>query len=187
MKAWFRWLVFATLVFAAFLIYEFFHVKPYLSYSLDFGSVFDAVVLFVVFIMIDYAYSKQSSEKRADTDLLLQLVSDSKASLHNLETTSRWCEQSKALTAAQRTELMIGLRELSNAIHSIEEGLRNCAITAHTVGLEKLKDARSHLNDCLSDTPFPGPYDPGSRARIRLALGALRDELTRVAFAINHR
>lgn len=158
-----------------------------ISYSLDFGSVLDAFVLLVVFILIDYAYSKQSSKKRADTDLLLSIVAEARIELRKVEEKSQSCEQSKPLSPKEQFALTLAERDLSNAVHSIEEALRHCSIDMSKLRFESVKDARVEIKEALTDTPYPGPYDSGSLGRIRTSLKTMRDELTRITFAINHR
>jgi hypothetical protein len=184
---WFNRLIFGTTAVAVVIAYSFYKLKSQISYSLDFGSVLDALVLFVVFIFIDYAYSKQSSEKRADTDLLLSMVDEAKEAFRELQTKSQCCEHAKTLSLPEQRSLTSTQRELSNAVHSMERALGHCGIDAHSLQFDKVKNDREALNESLTDTPYPGPYDAASIVRIRTASKAMRDELTRLAFAINHR
>lgn len=165
----------------------FYKVRCQVTYSLDFGSVLDALVLIFIGVLIEYAYSKQSSDKRADTELLLGIVEEAKIAFRKLVDKSELCETGKQLTKGQQIDLSSAERELSNAVHAIEEALRLCKVTPHKINFEQLKAARSELKDSLTDSPFPGPYDQASRIRIRGAKKTMRVELTRIAFAINHR
>ena len=168
-------------------VFAFCKLRPEISYSLDFGSLVDALVLVFIGVLVEYAYSKQSSDKRADTDLLLGIVEEVKVAFHKLVEKSEFCESGKALTKAQETEITCAERELSNAVHSLEEALRYCKVKLDKLNFEQLKSARSELKDSLTDSPYPGPYDQGARIRIRTAKRVMRDELTRMAFAINRR
>lgn len=182
------WIVLGALgVFTAAVAVAFYRLRCEISYSFDFGSVLDAIALLLVGVLVEYVYLKQSSDKRADTDLLLGIVGEAKVAFGELVDEAEVCESEKALTAEQRVAVTCAERELSNAVHSIEEGLRACSVNLDKLGFEKLKEARAELKDSLTDTPFPGPYDHASRARIRTAMKVMRDELTRIAFAINHR
>lgn len=183
--AWIAFCVLGVVCIAAFC--GFWHVRSQVYYGFDFGSVVDAIALLAVGAFIEYAYLKHSSDKRADTDLLLAILDEAKASLRVLVEKAQPCENGKALTSAQQISLTSAERDLSNCIHSIEEGLRHCKVDLHELGFEKLKDARGALKDGLTDTPYPGPYDSASLVRIRNAFKLMRDELVRVAFAINHR
>jgi hypothetical protein len=169
--------------FAAFWFYK----VPEISYGLDFGSVLDAIALLIVGGLIEYAYLKQSSAKQADTDLLLDVVAEAKNALAGLVKTAEACENVRPLTIKEQIALTCAERELSNAVHSIETGLRHCSASLDKINFEKLKDARSELKDSLTDSPFPGPYTHTSRIRIRAATKVMRDELTRIGFAINRR
>jgi hypothetical protein len=164
-----------------------YRVRSGISYSFDFGSLVDAIVLLVIGVLIEYAYLKQSSDKRADTDLLLGLVAEAKTAFADLVDKAVACEGGKVLNASQQLSLTCAERELSNSVHSVEEGLRHCSITLEDIQFGRVKEARIELKDSLTDTPFPGPYDNSSRVRIRAAMKVMRDELTRLAFAINHR
>lgn len=183
------WIAFCAVVVttAAIISVVIYCFRSKLSYSLDFGSVIDAGVLVILFLFVDYVYSQQSSDRRADTDLLLGLAAEARTAFQALEQQSQACNSAKRLTAPQMISLTKAERDFSNAIHSIEEGCRHCKIERHKVGFESLKDARVSLKDALTDTPFPGPYDSSALARINAASKAVRDELTRIAFAINHR
>jgi hypothetical protein len=164
-----------------------FYKTPIIDYGFDFGSVVDAIALLIVGGLIEYAYSKQSSAKQADTDLLLDIVGEAKAALNGLVKTAEVCEIVRRLTTAEQIALTCAERDLSNAVHSIETGLRHCSVSLDKIKFESLKDARIQLKDSLTDSPFPGPYGQAERIRIRTAIRAMRDELTRVAFAINRR
>ncbi len=177
----------ALALLAGAIFYGFYKVKTNVTYTLDFGSVADAFVLLVVGALVEYAYLKQSSEKSADNDLLLTIVAEAKTAFSKLADLEQNCESGKVLTAQQRRSLTCAEREFSNAVHSVEKALDYCTIDLRSLAFDKLKDARVSLKDCLTDTPFPGPYDPASLVRIRTAFKAMRDELTRIAFAINHR
>lgn len=182
------WVIFIVIAFCAGgAVFEFCKLKSQISYTLDFGSIFDAFVLLLVGALIEYVYLRQSSDKRADTDLLLVVVGDAKAAFCKVEQQEQSCEGNKILTAEERLSLTCAERDLSNAVRSIEVALGHCKVDLQKLRFDKLKDARSELKDSLTDTPFPGPYDPASLVRIRGALRTMRDELTRMAFAINHR
>jgi|SRR5579885_256680 len=156
------------------------------SYSLDFGSVLDAVVLLFVGAFVEYAYSRRSAERRADTDLLLEVVRDARNALSTLTRATHACG-SERLTSAEMKSLTLADRELSNAIRSIEEGLKHCDIDMGTVNFSQLKSVWADLKSVVTDSPYPGPYDAASLGRIRRSLNAVRDELTRIAFTINRR
>ena len=161
--------------------------RSQLSYSVDFGSILDAAVFLLVGAFIEYAYSKQSSDKRADTDLLLEIVQDARNALESLEKASHACGGGEALTSEQRTSLTRSARGLSNAVRSIEQALNHCNADLGKLKFDHVKSASSDLNESLTDTPFPGPYDGMSLSRIGVSFRNMRDELTRIAFAINHR
>jgi hypothetical protein len=189
MKRIAMWIAIALAISAVALVIvkAFLAVKSQVSYTFDFGSVLDAFALLVIGALIEYAYSKRSSDKRADTELLLGLVAEARAALAEVEKKAQVCENERALTPEEQFALTCAERELSNAVHSLEVGLRHCDVTPHALKFDSLKDARLELKDSLTDTPFPGPYDHGSRGRIRSASKTMRDELTRMAFAVNHR
>jgi hypothetical protein len=169
------------------LFFLFCKVKSTIQYGFDFGSALDAIVFLAVGGLLEYAFSKSYSDKRADTELLLNIVGEARAALVALEKVARDCEGGNALTTKQRNTLLGAERDLSNAVHSIEVGFRHCNIKIAALAFDKVKDARMELNDSLTDSPFPGPYDYACIARIRTATKEMRDELTRTAFAINHR
>jgi hypothetical protein len=141
----------------------------------------------VVGALVEYAYLKQSSDKRADTDLLLVVVGEAKVAFGKLEEQEQFCESGKPLTSAQQFSLTRAERELSNAVHSIEMALGHCRTDLQKLGFDRLKIARAELKECLTDTPYPGPYDRASLVAIRTAFKKMRDELTRIAFAVNQR
>jgi hypothetical protein len=184
---WLIWLGFAALALAIGLFFHHAVFTDHFSYSLDFGSLIDAFILLLVFVLIDYAYSRQSSSKKADTDLLLSVVQEAKAAFHHLEAQTRNCESGRALTEDEQVALTCAERELSNSICSIEDSLRYCELDLQKLKFEQLKDARTALKDSLTDSPYPGPYDHASRRLFRSTLRTMRDELTRIAFAINRR
>lgn len=158
------------------------------SPTIDVGNVLNAVAVVAIGILIGYIYEKQSSSRRADTELLLDLVRDASRSFRVLErTSSQLCKSDRKLTEDQQADLVSAERDLSNAIHSIESALVHCGVTLHELDFDKLKDARVTLKDSLTDSPFPGPYDDGSQRGIRASFKTMRDELTRIAFAINRR
>jgi hypothetical protein len=177
----------AVIAFSAFSIYEFVSLRPKISYTVDFGALLDSVVLLAVFIFIDYAYSSKSSKDKADTDLLLTIVSEARFAFRSVEQEAQHCRSGRRLTAPESRALMSAERDLEIALHSVEEALKHCSIDLRDVHFEKVKDAGFELKDSLTDSPFPGPYDAHGLARIRTASRLMRDELTRLAFAINHR
>lgn len=185
------WVAFGILaLFAILTIIWFLYLKctgTEINYGFDFGSVVDAIALAFVAILVDYLYSKRSSDHRADTDLLLECVKDAKEAFRNVVKESHSCESGKQLSKPQRTTLINADRELSNAVHSLEFALSQCSADLNALEFSKLKDARSEIKDSLTDTPYPGPYDATSLSRIRLAQTNMRDQLTRMAFAINRR
>jgi hypothetical protein len=69
-----------------------YHFRGQIYYGFDFGSVIDAVALLFVAFLIELVYSKQSADKRADTDLLLRLVEEARDALTDLEKTAQCCE-----------------------------------------------------------------------------------------------
>jgi hypothetical protein len=163
------------------------HVKSQITYGLDFGSLIDAFALLLIGFFLEFAYLKRSSEKRADTDLLLGIVDDAKSAFRMLTEKAQPYSKGATLNELQKAELLSAEREFSNAVHSIEQALKHCGVDLHRLSFDKLKDARAALKDDLTDTPFPGPYDAASIAQITRSLKATRDELTRMAFAINRR
>ena len=169
--------------------FDFWNLKSHarISYSLDFGSLLDALVLLAVFVLIDYAYLKQSSEKRADTELLLAIVAEARSALHEVEQKSEYYGPSRTLGQKEKLVVTCSQRNFSNAVRSIEHALRHCSIDLSRLKFEEVKDARVEVNESFTDTPYPGPYDPASIGRINRSLTAMRDELTRLTFAINHR
>jgi hypothetical protein len=169
------------------LVFLFSRVKSSIQYGFDFGSALDAIVFLAVGGLIEYAFSKRYSDKRADTDLLLGIVGEAKAALVALEKVALNYETGRTLTSKQQVALICASRDLSNTVHSIEIGLRHCKIRLDALEFDKVKYARLELNESLTDSPFPGPYDHSCIARIRTATKAMRDELTRMAFAVNHR
>ncbi len=187
------WLAFGAVLLAALLLVGwFFYLKcsgTQISYGFDFGSAADAVALAFVALLIDYLYSKRSSDDRADTELLLSCASDAKEAFRNVVKQAQECESGKTLSKQQRSALVNAERELSNAVHSLEVALRQCSADLVKMDFERLKELRAEMKDSLtdSDSPYPGPYDAASISRIRLAQTKMRDELTRIAFAINRR
>jgi hypothetical protein len=182
------WIIVAVIAsISAGVCYEFYQVKSQISYTFDFGSVIDAIALLLVVALVEYAYLKRSSEKRADTDLLLAVVADAKGAFNKLEEKAQCCENGRRLTHPEQVSLNCAERELSNTVLSIEKALGHCNVALDKLDFGRLKDARVALKDSLTDTPYPGPYAGASLVRVRVALMAMRDELTRMAFAINRR
>jgi molecular chaperone DnaK (HSP70) len=116
-------------------------------------------------------------------------VSDAKEAFKQVVHEAQNCNAAKPLTKTQQAALINSERELSNAVHSLEVALGQCSADLGKVQFEQLKKCRSELKDSLtdSDTPYPGPYESPSLSRIRQAQTKMRDELTRIAFAINRR
>ncbi|MHB8653868.1 MAG: hypothetical protein ACYDA9_08320 [Terriglobia bacterium] len=159
-----------------------------ISPTVDAGNLLNAVAILAVGVIIEYLYASQSSSKRADTELLLDLVRDANRAFRQLEMiSSQVCATHKKLTRDEQRGLTSLERDLSNAVHSIESALGYCQVKLHELDFEKLKDARVSLKASLTDSPFPGPYDDGSQRSIHAAFKTMRDELTRTAFAINRR
>src|SRR5438874_475842 len=123
-----------------------FHVGQ-LSYSLDFGSILDAGVILLVAAFIEYAYSKRSSDKRADTDLLLEIVKEARTALDGFARESHACDTSKSLTVAQKRSLTFADREFSNAVHSIKQALRHCHARLDKLEFHVLKDLLNDLRE----------------------------------------
>lgn len=179
--------ILAFLVLLLALIHFFFKSATNIAYSVDLGSLIDALVWVFIGVLIEFVYSKQSSDKRADTELLLRVVDEAKEAFRKLVEKSELCESDKALSRTQQVELTCADRELSNAIHSLESALTYCKVKLDRLNFEALKSALFELKESLTDSPYPGPYDQAARIRIRSAKRAVRNELTRVGFAINRR
>jgi hypothetical protein len=163
-------------------------VTVHFSRTVDVGAVLNAAAVVVIGVLIGYIYAKQSSSKRADTELLLDLVRDANRAFCKLErVSSQLCSRRRSLSEEEQDTLISAERDVSNAVHSIESALRHCGAKLHKLDFDKLKDARIAVKDSLTDSPFPGPYDDSSRRGIRTSLKAMRDELTRITFAINRR
>jgi hypothetical protein len=180
-------LIVAVLLPAGFLLCEFLKLRKQIAYGFDFGSALDAIVLIAIGALVEYAYSKTSSDRQADTELLLSIVAEARTALADLERVAQACQEGKVLNSKQQYAITCAERQLSNAVHSVEKGLQHCDITLISMEFQSLKDARLELKDSLTDRPFPGPYDYGSLARVYTAFKRIRDELTRLAFAINRR
>jgi hypothetical protein len=116
-------------VIACIVAYEFHKLTGQISYALDFGSIIDAIALLLVGAFIEYLHLEKCSGERADTDLLLGIVGEAKSAFTKLSEEAQCCETGKALTVGQRLSLMSAERELSNSVHSVEEGLGHCRIT----------------------------------------------------------
>lgn len=157
------------------------------SKDVDVGNFLNALATLIVAFVIGYLYASQVSSKRADTDLVLDTLRETKAAVLALQQAAIPCHAGKKLSIPQQTALTQAEREVSNAVHSVEHALRCCRVKVHRLEFEKLKDARSFLKDSLTDTPFPGPYDNASRTRIQCAFKSIRDELVRLSFAISRR
>lgn len=155
--------------------------------TIEAGAVLNALAILIVGLLIDYAYRSHASSKQSDTELLLDLVKDANTAFRGLERASQLCKSGKKLLQKERAELLAAERALSNEVGSLEKALGHCNITLDRLDFEKLKDARKKLKDRLTDTPYPGPYDERSLQNIEDALRRMRDDLVRVAFAINHR
>jgi len=184
-----KWLIWALLVATGILIGWLAQAAQVItvSSSVDAGNVLEAVATLVVAILIGYLYTEHASSKKADTDTLQDCVRDIKRAFRRVEEAARACEGGHRLSDSERSALTLADRELSNTIHSLEEGLKLCRVKLHAVEIGKLKDARTELKERLTDSPFPGPYDPASCAGILSALRGVRDELMRISIAINHR
>lgn len=158
------------------------------SPTVDAGNVLNAVAILLIGILIEYLYASQSSSKRADTEILLDLVRDANRAFRHLEMiSSQACKIHKKLSKDEQAALISGLRDLSNQVWSIESALGHCGVKLHKLDFEKLKDAQVSLNASLTDTPYPGPFDTSFQRIIYAAFKTMRTELTRIAFAINRR
>jgi len=157
-----------------------------LSSTLDLGSILDAFAIILVGVLIDYVYYSLASFRKSDSELLLSLVEEAKRTLSILKAASQACG-SKKLTKQEESQLVIAARELSNAIHSIQRGLEECAIRPGKLKFDEVKEIREILNDSLTGGPFPGPYTAADRRNIQIALRDMGDRLTRLGFAICHR
>jgi hypothetical protein len=178
-------LVFLAGVLIGYLIPVFPHL--FVNPSVDFGEVLNAIVLLLVAIGINYVYTEQSGAKRSDTELLLYTVRDARSAFDALRLAALACERNQGLTNEEQLEIVVAKRELFNSIESIEQGLMQCRIKSQDMGFQRLKDACLLLMDALTDSPYPGPYDNASLSAIGRYSKLVRNELNRVAFAINHR
>lgn len=174
-------------VFAILMGRFFWKVKAEVQYGFDFGSIVDAIALLLVALIVEYAFSKHSADRSADTTTLLDIVEEARVALSNLAKSAETYQVGKSLTKVQMGTVTAGGREFSNSIHSIEVALRHCSIKPEDMKFYDLKEATFELNESLTNTPYPGPYDGGSVARIQKAFRVVRDDLTRIAIAINHR
>lgn len=158
-----------------------------LSDQVDVGATLNAIATLLVAFLIGYLYTEEASSKRADTDLLLESVREARAAVVALQQAAFPCHRGKKLTLLEQTALTVAERDLSNAIHSLEYAIDCSKVRSNSLEIYKLKDARAALKDSLTDTPFPGPYDGSARSRINSAFKLVRDELTRITFAISRR
>jgi hypothetical protein len=157
------------------------------SQQVDVGNVLNALATLAVAILINFLYTRSASAKKSETDLLLEHVRSAQAALRSLLLEATNCQNGKKLTKEQQLALNRAERTLSNDVHSLEQALLYCGCKLHTVDFGRLKDARSELKEILTDTPFPGPYDETSIGKINVAFKSVRDELTRLTFAIPRR
>jgi len=159
------------------------HFNP----QVDVGNVLNALATLAVAILINFLYTRSASSKQSDTNLLLEHVRSVQAALRFLQQEATNCQSAKKLTKEQQLALNGAERALSNDIHSLENALQQCRCKLHVLEFGKLKDARSELKESLTDTPFPGPYDAASLSKINVSFKGIRDELTRLTFAIPRR
>jgi len=157
------------------------------SPALDLGQVLDALAIVLVAVLIDYVYSNLTSSKRADNELLMNLVGEARQAFSDLKATSDLCKSGRKLSKEQTSQLLSASRELSNAVRSIALGLDECKISPKKLEFEKVKEAREKLHTSLTGGPFPGPYDAPSLSDIQVAIRDMGDQLTRLGFAVCHR
>lgn len=159
-----------------------------LSDKMEQGHLVTAAATLVVALLIGYIYTDQSSKKRTDTELLLTCLREAKVAFSALEQASVACRGNEKLEETESIALIRTERAFSNSVQSLEQALCYCPVKLDAVEFQKLKDARVALKDSLTDSPpFPGPYDSSSRSMIASCRKLVNDELTRMAFAINHR
>jgi hypothetical protein len=151
------------------------------------GQVLNAIATLAVAILINFLYASSVSRKKLETDLLIDHVKATQAALSLLQREALACQVSKKLSKDEQHRLNAAERELSNSVHSLEMALRHCKCKLHKVQFDLLKDARAILKESLTDTPFPGPYDPASLSKINSSVKVVRDELTRLIFTIHRR
>jgi hypothetical protein len=185
---WFA--VAATTLLAGWLIFSLtgFQFTPKVDPGAVLGAIatlFSTVTSLAIVYHINYLYATQLSSKRAETDVLLEGIRDIKASLSDVRNAAQVCQNNRKLTKAEQGALVGAERELSNSVRSLDKAFSICSTPGFT--LEKLKEARTELKDALTDSPFPGPFDPVSRGRIANTFRAFRDELTEVTIRVVRR
>jgi hypothetical protein len=155
------------------------------SYEID--PVGSAATLLVALIF-GYFYSERVSQRSVDTELLRDIVKDAKAGLETLQAVAMETYLPAAtLDKAESAKIFRHYRELSNTILLIEQAIGHCGYKAVDFQFSELKEERSKLYESLTKSPYPGPYDDAALTRIDTSFKDFREELTRIAFAINRR
>lgn len=149
------------------------------------ATLIGAGATFIVAYLISYLYTDRASSKKADTDLLLEILREIKVSAHALQESSVPYHMNRQLTSTESRTVLSAERELSNAVFSFASAIIYCPECR--VDAAALRNARGKLKDSLTDSPFPGPFDAASRNRIAVAFRDMRDELNRLSFAIIRR
>ena len=146
------------------------------------ATLFSTAASLAIVWLVSYRYAHQASTKKAEADLLLEVVHDVKAALADLREAARPCHAGKRLTIPEQQRLLAVERELSNAVLSLDKAAALCPTSGHD--LRSLKLARSELKDALTDSPFPGKMPPSGLNRITNAFRDFQDELINVTMKI---
>jgi hypothetical protein len=149
------------------------------------GQLISAIVTLLVVLVLNQIYNRQASTRGVERQLLLEHVGDIRSTLQ--ETYHAFLASPAAAGNLKDAAAKISQaeRQFSNAVHSLEVALQYCNVCPG-VEFESLKESRFTLKELLTDDPFPlGRYDTARASQIQGAFKMLRDQLTRLLFAIN--
>lgn len=149
------------------------------------GQLVGAIVTLSVVLVLNEVYNRHTSTKTVERQLLIDHVSDIRNTLMETYHAFLACPTSSAIPKETSAKISQSERQFSNAVHSLEVALGYCGVCPGKE-FDSLKEARFALKELLTDDPFPnGPFDSAKASQILGSFKTVRDQSTRLLFAIN--
>ena len=154
--------------------------------NINAGHIINAVATICVGLILNQIYNRRASTRNIERQLLLAQIGEASAALTEpYDVFFNAQSEGSSLKRYQNRLSRAERRRLSNSVHSIEVALSACEVDAGKA-FDSVKEARFRLKEALTDDPFPaGSFTGADASKIQGAFAAMRDETTRLAFAVN--
>lgn len=151
---------------------------------MDLDGLISLLVGLILFFGLNLMYQQQSTVRQGEKGILMKLAQDALSASEGLDGIFCRHYREAPLPQASVEEILGGLQRYNNAIHSIDAALEESALKSK-LDLKAVNQHREDYRAVLTDSPFPGAYDPGAYRQQQRHQLAVREGFVKFMLKLN--